>query len=479
MMADGEGRIVNISSIIASTGYNGLSVYGATKAAATGFTRSLAREVGKLGITVNAIAPGFIDTELTQNLVGRAAQAHRRPQRAAPAARGRRRRPHGRISARRGRPQHHRHRADGRRRQYGLSRVAGDLHHASIEFDRVSWNAGPGIRACRGVSMRFLQTFQLYDFFDTLVSLFTAFVFGTLIGAERQYRQRSAGLRTNVLVCGRRRRLCRSRQSSDGSGRQRARDRLCGLRHRLSRRRRDHEGRHECPRPQYGGDLVGVGGGRRLRRRRHGGAIGGGHAVRARRQHAAAAAGERHRPHSAERADLGGALRGRRHDRCRARRGGEGSTERAAGSGKLSGAGRPRWCIAPTTMSRRQPRWSASRWMGPISTPSWPSLQSCPGSVTPPGMSARWIEMPAGLAGGAAILFPPDIERSIAAYAFRQRRKDRDEEDRRWRRDGNFWLGAACGDASPADHDRALADRHRPPNESARRRTGIRARCST
>ena len=68
MMADGGGRIINMSSIIASTGYNGLSVYGATKAAATGFTRSLAREVGKLGITVNAIAPGFIDTELTHNL---------------------------------------------------------------------------------------------------------------------------------------------------------------------------------------------------------------------------------------------------------------------------------------------------------------------------------------------------------------------------------------------------------------------------
>jgi 3-oxoacyl-[acyl-carrier protein] reductase len=68
MMADGEGRIVNISSIIASTGYNGLSVYGATKAAASGFTRSLAREVGKLGITVNAIAPGFVDTELTQSM---------------------------------------------------------------------------------------------------------------------------------------------------------------------------------------------------------------------------------------------------------------------------------------------------------------------------------------------------------------------------------------------------------------------------
>lgn len=68
MMADGGGRVINMSSIIASTGYNGLSVYGATKAAATGFTRSLAREVGKLGITVNAIAPGFVYTELTQSL---------------------------------------------------------------------------------------------------------------------------------------------------------------------------------------------------------------------------------------------------------------------------------------------------------------------------------------------------------------------------------------------------------------------------
>jgi 3-oxoacyl-[acyl-carrier protein] reductase len=68
MMADGAGRIINMSSIIATTGYNGLSVYGASKAAASGFTRSLAREVGKLGITVNAVAPGFVDTELTQGL---------------------------------------------------------------------------------------------------------------------------------------------------------------------------------------------------------------------------------------------------------------------------------------------------------------------------------------------------------------------------------------------------------------------------
>ena len=68
MMADGRGRIVNLSSIIASTGYNALSVYGATKAAMIGFTKSLSREVGRLGITVNAIAPGFIDTEMTRGL---------------------------------------------------------------------------------------------------------------------------------------------------------------------------------------------------------------------------------------------------------------------------------------------------------------------------------------------------------------------------------------------------------------------------
>jgi len=68
MMIERSGRIVNVSSIVASTGYSGLSVYSATKAALLGFTRSLAREVGQLGITVNAVAPGFIDTDMTQEL---------------------------------------------------------------------------------------------------------------------------------------------------------------------------------------------------------------------------------------------------------------------------------------------------------------------------------------------------------------------------------------------------------------------------
>jgi 3-oxoacyl-[acyl-carrier protein] reductase len=68
MMADGGGRIVNISSVVAATGYSGLSVYSATKAALNGFTRSLAREVGQLGVTVNAVAPGFVDTEMTKGL---------------------------------------------------------------------------------------------------------------------------------------------------------------------------------------------------------------------------------------------------------------------------------------------------------------------------------------------------------------------------------------------------------------------------
>jgi len=68
MMADGGGRIVNVASITAFTGYSGLSVYSASKSSMIGFTRSLAREVGRFGVNVNAVAPGFMDTEMTQGM---------------------------------------------------------------------------------------------------------------------------------------------------------------------------------------------------------------------------------------------------------------------------------------------------------------------------------------------------------------------------------------------------------------------------
>jgi 3-oxoacyl-[acyl-carrier protein] reductase len=68
MMADGGGRIVNLASITAFTGYSGLSVYGATKSSIIGFSRSLAREVGRMGVNVNSVAPGFVDTDLTHGL---------------------------------------------------------------------------------------------------------------------------------------------------------------------------------------------------------------------------------------------------------------------------------------------------------------------------------------------------------------------------------------------------------------------------
>ena len=69
MLIERAGRIVNIASIVGgSTGYSGLSAYAATKASLIGFTRSLAREVGQLGITVNAVAPGFVDTQMTRDL---------------------------------------------------------------------------------------------------------------------------------------------------------------------------------------------------------------------------------------------------------------------------------------------------------------------------------------------------------------------------------------------------------------------------
>jgi len=68
MMKAKHGRIIMISSVIGATGNPGQSNYAATKAGVIGFTKSLAREIGSRGITVNAVAPGFIDTDMTQAL---------------------------------------------------------------------------------------------------------------------------------------------------------------------------------------------------------------------------------------------------------------------------------------------------------------------------------------------------------------------------------------------------------------------------
>jgi 3-oxoacyl-[acyl-carrier protein] reductase len=68
MLARRSGAIVNVSSVVGISGYRGLSVYGATKAALDAFTRSLARELGSRGITVNSVAPGYLTTEMSQAL---------------------------------------------------------------------------------------------------------------------------------------------------------------------------------------------------------------------------------------------------------------------------------------------------------------------------------------------------------------------------------------------------------------------------
>ena len=68
MMRQRYGRIVNLSSVVARMGNPGQTNYAATKAGIEGFTRALAQEVGSRGITVNAVAPGFIDTDMTRDL---------------------------------------------------------------------------------------------------------------------------------------------------------------------------------------------------------------------------------------------------------------------------------------------------------------------------------------------------------------------------------------------------------------------------
>ena len=71
MIPQHQGRIINIASVVAERGFSGLSIYSASKAGLLGFTRSLARELGPRQITVNAIAPGYIETDMVRSLSAR------------------------------------------------------------------------------------------------------------------------------------------------------------------------------------------------------------------------------------------------------------------------------------------------------------------------------------------------------------------------------------------------------------------------
>ena len=105
MMKARKGRIISIASVVGLTGNAGQANYAAAKAGIIGFTKSLAREVGSRGITVNVIAPGFIDTDMTRALSEEQRAALERPDPSGPAgSAGRHRRRGGVPGLRRRRP---------------------------------------------------------------------------------------------------------------------------------------------------------------------------------------------------------------------------------------------------------------------------------------------------------------------------------------------------------------------------------------
>ena len=126
MMKARKGRIINIASVIGVTGNAGQANYAAAKAGIIAFTKSLAKEIGSRGITVNVVAPGFIDTDMTAGLPEDAKARAARPDRAGPPRRAGRHRRGGGLP---GRPvgglHHRRDPARQRRHVHALTAGAG------------------------------------------------------------------------------------------------------------------------------------------------------------------------------------------------------------------------------------------------------------------------------------------------------------------------------------------------------------------
>ena len=139
MMKARKGRIINIASVVGVTGNAGQANYAAAKAGIIAFSKSLAKEIGSRGITVNVVAPGFIDTDMTKALPEDARDGAGRPDRARPPRRAGRHRPRGGVP---GRPvgglHHRRNPARQRRHVHAVS----SPDHGRKRFER-----RPGLRA--------------------------------------------------------------------------------------------------------------------------------------------------------------------------------------------------------------------------------------------------------------------------------------------------------------------------------------------
>ncbi len=147
MMKARKGRIINIASVIGVTGNAGQSNYAAAKAGIIAFSKSLAREIGSRGITVNVVAPGFIDTDMTRALPEAQREGIAVADRARTARRARRHRQGGRVSGLAGCGVHHRRDAARQRRHvHGVKQRATGVvieAHAGARIDAIGFRASP------------------------------------------------------------------------------------------------------------------------------------------------------------------------------------------------------------------------------------------------------------------------------------------------------------------------------------------------